>query len=61
MFSVPCPCGRQRKTEKARKWFNRAVTLDPDNGDSHAAYYKFELKSGTAERVRREATVVLSR
>eukprot|EP01025_Chloroclados_australasicus_P029561 TRINITY_DN2954_c1_g1_i5.p3 TRINITY_DN2954_c1_g1~~TRINITY_DN2954_c1_g1_i5.p3 ORF type:complete len:271 (-),score=28.92 TRINITY_DN2954_c1_g1_i5:402-1214(-) len=34
------------KTEKARTWFNRAVTLDKDNGDFWAYYYKFELQHG---------------
>ena len=31
------------KTDKARAWFNRAVTLDPDNGDLWAHYYRFEM------------------
>ena len=35
---------RDRKYPKARKWFTRAVTLDPDNGDAWAAYYAFELQ-----------------
>ncbi|CAN0471816.1 unnamed protein product, partial [Discosporangium mesarthrocarpum] len=35
-----------RKHSKARKWFNRAVTLDPDSGDAWAAYYAFELQQG---------------
>ena len=43
---------RERKIDKARKWLNRAVTLDPDNGDCHAAYYAFEIKCGTPELVR---------
>lgn len=33
----------ERKTEKARKWFDRAVLLNPDLGDSWARYYAFEL------------------
>ncbi|CAM9945628.1 unnamed protein product, partial [Choristocarpus tenellus] len=41
-----------RKYPKARKWFNRAVTLDPDAGDAWAAYYAFELMQGSeAEQV----------
>lgn len=40
----------QRKYEKARKWFNRAVTLNPDLGDAWAAFYCFELERGTAEQ-----------
>eukprot|EP01026_Neomeris_dumetosa_P043930 TRINITY_DN3688_c0_g1_i8.p1 TRINITY_DN3688_c0_g1~~TRINITY_DN3688_c0_g1_i8.p1 ORF type:complete len:514 (+),score=102.78 TRINITY_DN3688_c0_g1_i8:223-1542(+) len=34
------------KTEKARTWFNRAVTLDKDIGDFWAYFYKFELQHG---------------
>eukprot|EP00053_Salpingoeca_punica_P018929 m.188305 g.188305 ORF g.188305 m.188305 type:complete len:922 (+) comp17534_c0_seq2:46-2811(+) len=37
----------ERKTSKARSWFNRTVKLDPDLGDAWAAYYKFELQYGT--------------
>jgi pre-mRNA-processing factor 6 len=36
-----------RKTDKARKWFERAVLLDTDLGDSWGRYYAFELESGT--------------
>ena len=36
---------RDRKIPKARKWFNRAVTLDPDYGDAWAYYYAFEVKA----------------
>ncbi len=39
----------ERKTEKARKWFERAVILDPKLGDSWARYYAFEKKAGTKE------------
>jgi pre-mRNA-processing factor 6 len=35
---------RDRKYPKARKWYTRAVTLDPDNGDAWAAYFAFELQ-----------------
>ncbi|KNA11512.1 hypothetical protein SOVF_134540 [Spinacia oleracea] len=38
-----------RKVDKARSWFNRAVTLAPDIGDFWALYYKFELQHGTEE------------
>ena len=38
----------ERKHEKARKWFERAVVLDPDLGDSWARYYAFESESGSA-------------
>jgi pre-mRNA-processing factor 6 len=33
----------ERKADKARKWFSRAVVLNPDDGDSWARYYAFEL------------------
>lgn len=39
---------RDRKIPKARKWFNRAVTLDPDLGDAWAYYYAFEVKASGA-------------
>ncbi|KAG0458761.1 hypothetical protein HPP92_021889 [Vanilla planifolia] len=38
-----------RKVDKARSWFNRAVTLTPDIGDFWALYYKFELQHGAEE------------
>jgi pre-mRNA-processing factor 6 len=40
----------ERKNEKARKWFDRAVMLDPRIGDSWAKYYAFELEVGTNEQ-----------
>ena len=30
---------------QARTWFNRSVTLDSDNGDVWAYFYKFEVRS----------------
>ncbi len=36
----------ERKYEKARKWFERAVILNPDLGDSWAKYYAFEIECG---------------
>ncbi|GKY93659.1 hypothetical protein MPSEU_000333300 [Mayamaea pseudoterrestris] len=39
----------ERKTDKARKWFDRAVILNPDLGDSWARFYAFELTSGSLE------------
>lgn len=39
-----------RKNEKARKWFDRAVILDGDLGDSWAKFYAFELEAGTKEQ-----------
>ena len=39
----------ERKHDKARKWFERAVKLDSDLGDSWAMWYAFELDIGTKE------------
>jgi len=39
-----------RKIIKARKWFERAVLLDPDLGDSWAKYYIFESNHGTKQQ-----------
>lgn len=36
-----------RKNEKARKWYDRAVILDPDLGDSWIQFYAFELEAGS--------------
>lgn len=48
-----------RKVDKARSWFNRAVLLAPEVGDHWAQYYRFELQHGTpdsaAEVARRAA------
>lgn len=38
-----------RKIDKARSWWTRAVTLDPDVGDHWAQLWKFEGQHGTAE------------
>lgn len=40
-----------RKVDKARNWFNRAVTLDPDVGDHWAHYLRFEMQHGSQEQV----------
>ncbi|KAI8372270.1 PRP1 splicing factor, N-terminal-domain-containing protein [Choanephora cucurbitarum] len=39
-----------RKIEKARNWFQKAIQIDPDQGDSFAWWYKFELQHGTQEQ-----------
>jgi pre-mRNA-processing factor 6 len=39
-----------RKIEKARTWFNRGVTADPDLGDLWAYFLKFEMQHGTEEQ-----------
>ncbi|KAG6836096.1 hypothetical protein H0H93_011434 [Arthromyces matolae] len=38
---------QERKLEKARQWFERSVTTDPDLGDSWAWWLKFERQHGT--------------
>lgn len=38
---------RDRKISKARKWYTRVITLDPDYGDAWAYYYTFELQNQT--------------
>lgn len=40
----------ERKKEKARKWFNKAVTLNSDIGDSWAKYYAFEVQHGSKDQ-----------
>ncbi|KAI9097297.1 PRP1 splicing factor, N-terminal-domain-containing protein [Phlyctochytrium arcticum] len=40
----------ERKIEKARNWFNRAVKTNPDLGDSWAWWLKFEMQHGTEEQ-----------
>ncbi|CAK5275776.1 unnamed protein product [Mycena citricolor] len=39
----------ERKIEKARQWFGRAVATDPDLGDGWAWWLKFERQHGTEE------------
>ncbi|GAA5864054.1 hypothetical protein JCM3774_006365 [Rhodotorula dairenensis] len=39
----------ERKVEKARDWFGRAVAADPDYGDAWAWWWKFEKQHGTEE------------
>eukprot|EP00116_Pleurobrachia_bachei_P002997 sb/3463259/ len=41
----------ERKNKKAREWFVKAVKLDPDHGDTWAAYYKFTLAHGTEQEL----------
>eukprot|EP00586_Coscinodiscus_wailesii_P002926 CAMPEP_0172481328 /NCGR_PEP_ID=MMETSP1066-20121228/7066_1 /TAXON_ID=671091 /ORGANISM="Coscinodiscus wailesii, Strain CCMP2513" /LENGTH=699 /DNA_ID=CAMNT_0013243477 /DNA_START=658 /DNA_END=2757 /DNA_ORIENTATION=- len=43
----------ERKEEKARKWLERAVVLDPDLGDSWGRYLAFETRYGTVEQQQR--------
>lgn len=39
-----------RKVKKARNWFNRAITVEPDLGDIWAWFYKFEMEHGNADK-----------
>lgn len=38
------------KYDKARTWFNRAVTINSDYGDAWAYYYKLEIRHGTEQQ-----------
>ncbi|KAK4613391.1 Pre-mRNA-splicing factor prp1 [Fulvia fulva] len=40
----------ERKLDKADTWFQKAVILDPDYGDTWAWWYKFLLQHGTEEK-----------
>ncbi|GJJ13502.1 hypothetical protein Clacol_007756 [Clathrus columnatus] len=40
----------ERKIDKARQWFSRAVATNPDLGDSWAWWLKFERQHGTPEQ-----------
>jgi len=40
----------ERRLEKAATWFEKAVVLDPDVGDTWAWYMKFLRQHGTAEK-----------
>lgn len=40
----------ERKLEKAQNWFEKAILLDSDLGDTWAWYYKFLLQHGTEEK-----------
>jgi pre-mRNA-processing factor 6 len=41
----------ERKVEKARDWFTRAIKVDGDQGDVWGWWMKFELEYGTQVRV----------
>lgn len=40
-----------RKLDKARNWFGKAIKHDPDFGDAWAWWYKFELAQGTPDQL----------
>ncbi|KAJ3368875.1 hypothetical protein GGF31_006010 [Allomyces arbusculus] len=40
----------ERKSDKARSWFERAIKADDDYGDTWAYWLRFERMHGTAER-----------
>lgn len=48
--SVATLFASERKFDKARKWFDRAVLLDKDWGDSWARAYSFELEHGSKDQ-----------
>ncbi|KAL3915671.1 MAG: hypothetical protein SGILL_005537 [Bacillariaceae sp.] len=48
--SVATLFANDRKAEKARRWFEKGVLLNPDFGDSWARYYAFELENGKDEQ-----------
>jgi len=41
---------QNRQIEKARMWFNRALSIDPNFGDAWAGAYRFEVQNGTPEK-----------
>uniref|UniRef100_A0A158P6X2 Pre-mRNA-processing factor 6 n=1 Tax=Angiostrongylus cantonensis TaxID=6313 RepID=A0A158P6X2_ANGCA len=43
----------RKAVKKAREWFQRAINVDPDNGDAYAHCYKFELLLGTEDEQER--------
>lgn len=43
---------KDMKTAKARKWFNRAVSLNPALGDAWGVYMAFELANGSVHEQR---------
>lgn len=50
IFAVASLFATERKIDKARKWFDRAVVLDSDLGDAWARAYAFELEQGSKDR-----------
>eukprot|EP00164_Ancoracysta_twista_P004398 GFYU01005929.1.p1 GENE.GFYU01005929.1~~GFYU01005929.1.p1 ORF type:complete len:962 (-),score=313.69 GFYU01005929.1:140-3025(-) len=40
----------ERKNDRARQWFDRALALNPDFGDGWAYYYRMELQHGTEDQ-----------
>ncbi len=48
----------ERKLEKAREWFNRAVATDADLGDIWVYFYKFESEMGGEKAAQRVAEVI---
>ncbi|KFA45952.1 hypothetical protein S40293_07315 [Stachybotrys chartarum IBT 40293] len=41
---------QDRKLDKAQNWFEKALVLDSDNGDTWAWYYRFLKQHGTEEK-----------
>ena len=51
---------KDRKFPKARKWFDRAVTLNPRLGDAWAHFYAFELRQSVSVSVSGAAAAAAS-
>lgn len=49
IYAVASLFASERKIDKARKWFDRAIMLNSDLGDSWARAYAFELEQGSKE------------
>jgi pre-mRNA-processing factor 6 len=50
IYAVASLFATERKWDKARKWFDRAVVLDRDLGDAWARAYAFEIEHGTTDQ-----------
>lgn len=50
MLAVAQLFHQNRQLDKARLWYNRAVSADADLGDAWAAAYQFEVEHGGAEQ-----------
>ena len=44
--------GKDGKDAKARKWFDRAVQVDPDHGDAWATYYAYLIKRNDPDQMK---------
>lgn len=51
IIAVASLFGQDGKDAKARKWFDRAVQVDKDNGDAWARYYAFLMKRKDSDQM----------